>query len=65
MVKNRSAITDFIDAISDEKLKNFVSSQKTIVKKGGFRLDHQGVNKHHPHPNLRTYTYVGESGRFR
>ena len=45
---NKVAIKAFIDGISDEKLKNFVSSEKTIVKKGGFRLDHQGVSKYHP-----------------
>ena len=45
MTKNDSAIQGFIDGISDEKLKNFVSSEKTIARKNGFRLDHQGVSE--------------------
>ncbi|KAK4697899.1 hypothetical protein P7C71_g239, partial [Lecanoromycetidae sp. Uapishka_2] len=46
MSKNNKAVKDFLDAIPDEKLKNFVTSEKTMVKdrKHGFRLDHQGVN---------------------
>ena len=46
MGANDKAIREFLDAIADEKLKNFVSSQKTIVedRKAGFRLDHQGIN---------------------
>lgn len=46
MVKSSTAIKDFVDSVSDDKLKNFVSSEKTIVedRKMGFRLDHQGVS---------------------
>ena len=47
-MKNKVAIKAFIDGISDEKLKNFVSSEKIIVKKAGFRLDHQGVSEYRP-----------------
>ena len=47
MPKNNAAIKEFVDNIPDEKLKGFVSSEKTIVENRniGFRLDHQGVNK--------------------
>ena len=55
-MKNKVAIKAFIDGISDEKLKNFVSSEKTIVKKDGFRLDHQGVSDHRPIIQV-TYLY--------
>lgn len=50
MVNNNKAIKDFLDNVSDEKLKNFVLGEKTIVesKKFGFRLDHQGVSETYP-----------------
>ena len=49
MPNNNTAIKDFVNSISDEKLKNFVSTEKTIVedRKIGFRLDHQGVSETH------------------
>lgn len=49
MPKNNTAIKKFVDSISDDKLKNFVSTEKTIVenRKIRFRLDHQGVSGMH------------------
>ncbi len=49
MPKNNTAIKKFVDSISDDKLKHFVSTEKTIVenRKIRFRLDHQGVSGMH------------------
>ena len=66
MVKSRSAIQDFLDGISDEKLKNFVSSEKTIAKKDGYRLDHQGVSEQKPESIAYVLIQmIVEQGRFR
>lgn len=47
--RSEKEVKDFIYGLKDDKLKNFVSSEKTIFKddKLGFRLDHQGVSQAH------------------
>jgi hypothetical protein len=49
--KNDVAIKDFLEGISNAKLKNFASSEKSLVtdKFNGFRLDHQGVSQEQFH----------------